>query len=423
VIEPPRAGGRAARCDDRAIVDSVPRPRLAQRLQGLGTSIFVEMTQLAQRTGAINLGQGFPDLDGPVELLELASRALREGPNQYEPARGRPELREAVAAHQSRFYGVELDPDTQVQATVGATEALAAAFLGLCEPGDAVVAFEPYYDCYAACIAMAGGVRRPVTLRAPDFAFDLEQLRAAVSGGAQGDASGGVPGGGAPARLLVLNSPHNPTGKVFTRDELTEIAALCVEHDLIAICDEVYEHQAFDGEHLPLATFPGMAERTITIGSAGKTFAVTGWKVGWASGPAELVDAIAAAKQFLTFSGHGPLQRAVAHGLGYEASFFTDAATALAGKRDRLQDGLRAAGLDVLPSAGTYFVTVDVRSVGEEDGLRFCRELPERCGVVAVPTAGFYDDPSAGRSLVRFAFCKQDAVLDEAAERLASLRG
>ncbi|WP_320673238.1 pyridoxal phosphate-dependent aminotransferase [Patulibacter defluvii] len=378
----------------------------AQRLDGFGTTIFAEMTALAQRTGAINLGQGFPDVDGPPAIVEAAARALRAGPNQYAPARGVPELRRAIADHQRRFHGIELDPDRQVQVTVGATEAIAAAILGLCDPGDAVVTFEPYYDSYAACIAMAGGVRRPVALRPPGFGLDVAALRAAADG----------------ARILLLNSPHNPTGKVFDRGELEQIAAVCREHDLIAICDEVYEHLAFDGEHLPLATLAGMAERTLTISSAGKTFSLTGWKVGWATGPAALVDAVAAAKQFLTFSGHGPLQLAVAEALALPDDYFAGLARELAGKRDRLCAGLAAAGLDVLRPAGTYFATVDVRSVGARDGREFCRQLPEQAGVVGVPTVVFYDDEEVGRPLVRFAFCKRDEVLDEAIERLARWR-
>lgn len=385
---------------------------IARRLEGFGTTVFAEMTALAQRTGAINLGQGFPDVDGPSAIVEVAAAALRAGPNQYTPGRGVPELRRAVVAHQRRFYGIELDPDRQVQITVGATEGVAAALIGLCDPGDVVVTFEPYYDSYAAGIAMAGAHGRVVTLRPPEFGLDVEALRAAVVGG--GDGRGR-------ARILLLNSPHNPTGKVFSPVELEAIAALCREHDLIALCDEVYEHLAFDGEHRPLATFEGMAERTLSVSSAGKTFALTGWKVGWVTGPPALVDAVAAAKQFLTFSGHGPLQLAVAEALALDDGYFRDAREALRGKRDRLCDGLEAAGLEVLRPAGTYFATVDIRSIGEQDGEAFCRALPERAGVVAVPTVAFYDDVEIGRPLVRFAFCKRDEVIDEAAGRLSAL--
>ncbi len=384
----------------------------AARLQGFGTTIFAEMTALAERMGAINLGQGFPDVDGPAEIVEVAARALRDGPNQYAPGPGTPELRRAVAEHQRRFYGIDLDPDRQVQATVGATEGIAAALLGLVEPGDPVVVFEPYYDSYAAGISMAGGERRTVPLRAPDLGLDVDALLRAVRG--DGDAPA--------ARFLLLNSPHNPTGKVFARDELERIAAVCRDHDLIAICDEVYEHLAFDAEHVPLATLDGMAERTLTVSSGGKTFALTGWKVGWATGPEPLVRAVGAAKQYLSFSGHGPLQRGIAHGLGLPYAFFADARDALRAKRDRLCAGLEAAGLEVLRPQGGYFATVDVRSIGEQDGYAFCQALPERAGVVAVPTVVFCDDEAVGRPLVRFAYCKRDDVIDEAASRLAGLR-
>lgn len=404
----------------------------ADRLQSFGTTIFTEMSALARRTGAIDLGQGFPDVDGPAEIVEVAAAALRAGPNQYAPARGTAELRQAVADHQRRFYGIELDPETQVQATVGATEGIAAALLGLGNPGDAVVVFEPYYDCYAAAPALAGLTRRTVSLRPPGFGLDVEALRAAARG-ERGPAVPGEPAPGRPARIgdddarparfLILNSPHNPTGKIFGRAELEQIAAVCREHDLIAICDEVYEHLAFDAEHVPLCTLDGMAERTLTVSSAGKTFALTGWKVGWVTGPAPLVAGVAAAKQYLTFSGHGPLQQGVAHALAMSDGYFEGARDALRGKRDRLCAGLEAAGLDVLRPEGGYFATVDIRSIGEHDGRAFCRDLPERAGVVAVPVVAFYDDEAVGLPLVRFAYCKRDDVIDEAAARLAGLRG
>jgi N-succinyldiaminopimelate aminotransferase len=383
----------------------------AQRLAGFGTTIFAEMTALATRTGAINLGQGFPDVDGPAAVIEAAAEALRAGPNQYTPARGVPALREAIAGHAARWYGIGLDPETQVQVTVGATEGIAASLLGLCEPGDEVIVFEPYYDSYAAGIAMAGGVRRPVALRAPDFALDPEALRAAVRAGR------------GRTRLLLLNSPHNPTGKVFSRDELEEIAAVCREHDLVAICDDVYEHLVFDGAHAPLATLEGMAERTLTVSSAGKTFALTGWKIGWVTGPPALVDAVATAKQFLTFSGHGPLQQAVAGALALPDDHFTGARDALRGKRDRLCAGLEAAGLATFVPAAGYFAVVDVASIGERDGHAFCLALPERAGVVGVPVSVFCDDPALAPTLVRFAFCKRDEVIEAAARGLAGLRG
>jgi N-succinyldiaminopimelate aminotransferase len=375
--------------------------RAASRWQGFGTTIFTEMSALAERTGAINLGQGFPDEDGPAEVLEAAARAIRDGHNQYAPLPGVPALREAIAAHQARFYGIEVDPDTEVQVTFGATEAIAAALLGLCEPGDEVVCLEPYYDSYAAGIAMAGAVRRPVTLRAPDWAIDPDALAAAIT---------------SRARVLLLNSPHNPTGKVLSPAELELIAAACIEHDLIAVTDEVYEHLVYDGEHVPLATLPGMAERTLTISSLGKTFSVTGWKTGWAVGPRVLVAAVRTAKQYLTFAGGTPFQHAGAVALGLGDEVYAALASDLRTKRDHLCAGLEAAGLEVLRPAGTYFANVDCK----RDGTEFCRELVERAGVVAIPTRVFYDDAEAGRSLVRFAFCKRAEVIDEAARRLGA---
>jgi N-succinyldiaminopimelate aminotransferase len=374
------------------------RAALAGRLAGFGTTIFAEMSALAARTGAINLGQGFP----------AAARAMREGRNQYPPGPGIPELRGAIAAHQRRFYGIELDPDGEVLVTTGATEAIAAALLALCEPGDEVVTFEPYYDSYAACIALAGAERRVVTLRPPDYAIDPAALAAAFS---------------PRTRLVLLNSPHNPTGKVFTHAELALVAEHCRERDVLAVTDEVYEHLTFDGrEHVPLSTLPGMASRTLTISSAGKTFSFTGWKIGWATGPRELVSATQTAKQFLTFVSGAPFQPAIAHGLGLPDAYFESFRAGLEAKRDRLCAGLRAAGLEVLEPAGTYFVTADIRSLGEQDGRAFCLSLPERAGVVAVPSVVFYDDEEAGRPLVRFAFCKRDEVIDEAAARLSRLK-
>jgi N-succinyldiaminopimelate aminotransferase len=371
----------------------------ATRLDGFGTTIFTEMSALAERTGAVNLGQGFPDEDGPPELLEAAQAAIRAGHNQYAPLPGVPALRAAVAAHQARFYGLDVDADDGVQITFGATEAIAAALLALIEPGDEVVLIDPAYDSYAACVAFAGGVRRTVTLRPPDWALDGDALRAAI---------------GPRTRVLLLNSPHNPTGKVFTHDELSLIADVCVEHDLIAITDEVYEHLVFDGEHVPLATLDGMAERTVTVSSLGKTFSCTGWKIGWASGPAELVAGVRTAKQFLTFAGGTPFQHAGAVALGLGDEWYRRFAEGMRERRDRLCAGLAAAGLDVIVPAGTYFANVLVPN----DGVEFCRALPERAGVVAIPTSVFYADPDAGRSLVRFTFCKRADVIDEGIRRL-----
>jgi N-succinyldiaminopimelate aminotransferase len=385
---------------------SLRQPLLASRLQGFGTTIFAEMSALAARTGAINLGQGFPDTDGPAEVAEAAVAAIRGGQNQYPPGPGIAELRHAIARHQKRFWGLDVDPDTEVLVTAGATEAIAATLLALCEVGDEVLAFEPTYDSYHAGVSMAGASLRVVTLAPPDYAVDLEALARSVT---------------PRTRLLLVNSPHNPTGKVLDDTELAAIAALCVEHDLIAVTDEVYEHIVFDGVHRPLASLPGMAERTLTVSSAGKTFSFTGWKVGWACGPAPLVNAVRTAKQFLTYVNGAPFQPAVAVGLDLDDAYFAGLRDGLLAQRDLLCAGLEAAGLTVFRPAGTYFVTADIRPLGEDDGLAFCRALPERCGVAAVPNAVFYQDPARGRHLVRFAFCKRPEVLAEAASRLATL--
>ncbi|WP_436523929.1 pyridoxal phosphate-dependent aminotransferase [Actinoplanes sp. HUAS TT8] len=382
---------------------------LVERMRPFGTTIFAEMSALAARTGAVNLGQGFPDTDGPPEMLAAAARALADGANQYPPMPGVPALRHAIADHERRFWGLTRDPDTEVVVTAGATEAIAATILALCEPGDEVVCFEPFYDSYAASITLAGAVRRPVTLRPGAdgrYEFDEAQLRAAF---------------GPRTRLVLLNTPHNPTGKVFTADELALIAELCREHDTYAVTDEVYEHLVFGSVHTPLAGLPGMRERTLRISSAGKTFSCTGWKVGWATGPASLVSAVTRVKQFLTFTNAAPLQPAVAVALSLPDSYFTGFTAGLRANRDRLVAGLTEAGFGVLPPEGTYFVTADIRPLGGTDGVAFCRELPERCGVVAVPTQVFYDDQEAGRHLIRFAFCKRPEVIDQAADRLKAL--
>ncbi|MDX3587514.1 MULTISPECIES: pyridoxal phosphate-dependent aminotransferase [Streptomyces] len=394
-----------------------PRPPLNRRLAEFGTTIFAEMSALALQTGSINLGQGFPDTDGPEEIREAAVRALRDGRgNQYPPGPGVPELRSAIVDHQRRRYGLAFDPDTEVLVTAGATEAIAAALLGLLEPGDEVVALEPYYDSYAACIAMAGGTRVPVTLRPSEgpgggdadrrFRLDLDELRAAVTDR---------------TRLLLINTPHNPTGTVLTREELTAIAELAVERDLLVVTDEVYEHLVFDdAEHIPLATFPGMRERTVTIGSAGKTFSFTGWKVGWVTAAPALVTAVRSAKQYLTYVASGPFQYAVAEALALPDSYFEAFRADMLAKRDLLATGLSDAGFKVFRTAGTYFITTDIRPLGETDGFAFCRALPERAGVVAIPNAVFYDHREAGAPFVRFAFCKRTEVLEEAAKRLKS---
>ena len=391
------------------------RPLLNHRLAAFGTTIFAEMSALAVRTGAINLGQGFPDTDGPEEVREAAVRALRDGRgNQYPPGPGIPELRTAVADHQQRFYGLSYDPDTEVLVTAGATEAIAASLLALLEPGDEVIALEPYYDSYAACIAMAGGTRVPVTLRPHDGAFrlDLDELRAAVTDR---------------TRLILLNTPHNPTGTVLPREQLAAIAELCVERDLLAVTDEVYEHLVFDGGvHVPLATLPGMRERTVSISSAGKTFSVTGWKVGWVCASPELTAAVRAAKQFLTYVSSGPFQYAVAEALHLPAEYFASFTSDLQAKRDLLAAALTDAGFGVMRTQGTYFITADIRPLGltgpeGAGGEAFCRALPHLAGVVAIPSQVFYDHREQGAPYVRFAFCKRPEVLTEAASRLKTL--
>jgi N-succinyldiaminopimelate aminotransferase len=387
------------------------RSPLTSKLEGFGTTIFGEMTALAIATGAINLGQGFPDTDGPAEVLDAAVAAIRNGVNQYPPPLGDPVLRHAVADHQRRFYGLELDPETEVLVTAGATEALAGSLLGMLDAGDEVVVFEPMYDSYQACIALAGARAVPVLLQPGDdgrYHYDPAELRAAVS---------------PRTKLILLNTPHNPTGKVFDAAELAEIAGLAIEHDLIVVSDEVYEHLVFPGaSHVPIATLPGMAERTLTISSGGKTFNTTGWKIGWLCGPPALVTAAKTAKQFLTYVSGAPFQPAIAAGLRLGDGYFAGIATDLAAKRDRLVAGLRAAGFTTFVPEATYFTTVDIRPVQPDgDGMAFCRSLPARCGVVGIPNEVFYARTEHGRHLVRFACCKRFEVLDEAASRLATL--
>ncbi|MFF2849547.1 pyridoxal phosphate-dependent aminotransferase [Streptomyces sp. NPDC058001] len=386
------------------------RPLLNRRLAEFGTTIFAEMSALAVRTGALNLGQGFPDTDGPEAVREAAVRALRDGRgNQYPPGPGVPELRTAISDHQRRFHGLSFDPDTEVLVTAGATEAIAASLLALVEPGDEVIALEPYYDSYAASIAMAGGTRVPVTLRPRDGAFrlDLDELRDAVT---------------PRTRLLLLNTPHNPTGTVLTRAELAEIARLAVERDLLVVTDEVYEHLVYDdAEHIPLVTFPGMRDRTVTISSAGKTFSFTGWKVGWVTAPAPLTAAVRSAKQFLTYVASGPFQYAIAEALALPDSYFAELRSGMEAKRDLLVKGLGDAGFGVYRPSGTYFVTTDIRPLGTDDGFAFCRALPSRAGVVAIPNAVFYDHQGEGAPYVRFAFCKREEVLRDAVTRLGRI--
>jgi N-succinyldiaminopimelate aminotransferase len=379
---------------------------LAARLAHIPPTVFSEMSALAVRTGAINLGQGFPDVDGPASVIEAAAAALEAGANQYAPGIGIPSLRAAIAHHQQRHYGLDVDPDREVVVTTGCTEAVAAALLGLVDAGDEVVVLEPYYDSYVAMLDMCGARRRPVTLRAPDFRPDPDDLRAAVTGR---------------TKLILLNTPHNPTGTVLTREELQLVADLAIEHDVLVVTDEVYEHLVFDGHvHVPIATLPGMWERTLTLSSAGKSYSFTGWKVGWATGPASLVQAVLAAKQWLTFTSGSPLQPAVAHALDHEPDWPTALARDLQVRRDLLCDGLAAAGLEPRVPEGTYFATTDVSHLGWAEGRELCLALPERAGVVAIPAQGFYDDAEAGRQLVRWAFCKQPEVIAEGVRRLGA---
>jgi N-succinyldiaminopimelate aminotransferase len=379
-------------------------------MRGFGTTIFAEMTALAVEHGAVNLGQGFPDTDGPPGMLARAAQALGEGLNQYPPGPGVPALREAVAADRLRRYGHGYDPATEVVVTVGATEAISAAVLALCEAGDEVLGLEPYSDSYAAAIALAAAVRVPVPLRPATpggrFDLDVDALRAAVT---------------PRTKVLLLNSPHNPTGTVLTDAELRAVAEVAVEHDLVVITDEVYEHLVYDGvEHLPLAGYDGMRERTLCISSAGKTFSVTGWKTGWACGPAHLVRALLTVKQFLTFTNNAPAQVAVAYALEHELAWVAELRASLQARRDQLAAGLRDIGLDVSVPQGTYFLQADVRGLGAPDATAFARDLPVSHGVVAIPTAAFTDAGPGGpwSPYLRFAFCKQADVLDEAVRRL-----
>ena len=383
-------------------------PFIKSNLREFGETIFAEMSALAIETGAINLGQGFPDTDGPIEISELAIQAIRNGQNQYPPGLGIPELRKAISAHQKRFYNLDFDFDTEVLVTAGATEGIAASLLALCEPGDEVITFEPYYDSYAASIALSGATRRVVTLRTPNYQFDPEELRNSVN---------------ANTKAILVNSPHNPTGKVFSKEELLLISELCQEHDLIAICDEVYEHLVFEGVHTPLISLPGMRDRTIQISSSGKTFSFTGWKIGWVCAQPALLNTVRTAKQFLTYVNGSPFQPAIASALLLPDDYFRDLLIDMKRKRDCLSSGLENAGFTVFVPAGTYFVTADIRPLGISDGREFCLTLPQTCGVVAVPNVVFYDNKDEGRHLVRFAFCKRLEVLESAVLRLMSLEG
>ncbi|MEP6843256.1 MAG: pyridoxal phosphate-dependent aminotransferase [Pseudolysinimonas sp.] len=374
----------------------------------LRPTIFAEMSALAESTGAINLGQGFPDEDGPEAVRNAAKLAIDSGANQYPPGRGIPELREAIARHQHRFYGLTIDPDREILVTAGATEAIAATLLALLEPGDEVVTLEPFYDSYAAMIALAGATHVTVPLRAPDFRPDLDELRDAVTHR---------------TRIILINSPHNPTGTVLDRSTLELIVELAHQHDALIVTDEVYEHLTFGVEHIPISTLPGARERTITISSAGKTFSLTGWKIGWLIAPASLVDSILAVKQFLTYVNGAPFQPAIALGLSLPDSYFADVAATLTAKRDLLGVGLRRAGFEVSRPSGSYFLIADAAPLGFDDAVEFCRQLPQLAGVVGIPLTAFVrpERHDAYRSLVRFAFCKRTDVLERAAVQLAGV--
>jgi N-succinyldiaminopimelate aminotransferase len=381
------------------------RNQLVPRMVEHSTSIFAEMSNLALQTNSINLGQGFPDTDGPQEMKDTAERCIEEGlGNQYPPPHGLPALRQAIAAHQNRFYGLTIDPVTEVVVTTGASEALQSAIMSL---DDEVIVFEPWFDVYAAAISMARGVRVGVPLVGPDLRPDLDRLADAIT---------------PRTRMILLNSPHNPTGIVFTRAELQAVADLAIKHDLIVLSDEAYEHLWFDAhQHIPISTLPGMFERTVTVGSGGKTFSFTGWKVGWASGPSHLISAVRVVRQHLSYVSGGPFQYAMAEGLALPDQYFTEFRMGMSERRDVLSAGLSELGLRVIPSQGTYFLTTDVTPLGFTDGLDFCRQIPERAHVVAIPHQAFCDDAKIGAPYVRWAFCKQIPVLGEAVNRLRSL--
>ena len=380
----------------------------AGRIGAATTTIFAEMSALAIATQSINLGQGFPDTDGPAFMLEEARAAIASGMNQYPPGRGILPLRQAIAAHSSRTYGLSYDPESEVVITTGATEALAASMLAFVNPGDEVIALEPYFDSYAASIEVAGGQRVGVSLFGPDFRLDHAELAAAFT---------------PKTKALLINSPHNPTGVVLDRADLGAIAELAVQHDVLVICDEVYEHLTFDGaQHIPLATFPGMRERTVRVSSAGKTFWATGWKIGWALATPDLINEITAVKQYLSYSSGAPFQPAIARALDEGDEWVEKARLDLQDRRDQFAEGLRSIGLEPILPRGTYFMTTDVRPLGYDDGMQFCRDLPTRCGVVAIPHQVLYDRVEAGKPYVRWAFCKQERVLDEAIRRLGALR-
>ena len=382
------------------------RPALSSRLAEFGTTIFTEMTRLANERGAINLAQGFPDFDGPEFVKEAAIAAIRAGHGQYARMSGIPEIHRALSEKYRRDWGLEFAPDSEIVVTSGATEAIFAAIQGVCEAGDEVVLFEPYYDSYKASVRMAGAVPRVVTLRAPDWTFDPAELAAAF---------------GERTRAILLNTPHNPTGKVFSRDELEAVARLCIERSVLCVTDEVYEHLVYEGRHVPMASLPGMRERTITISSFGKTFSLTGWKIGWACAVPELAAAVRAAHQFITFATATPLQHGAAAALSAGPEYYDALLRDYRERRDYLAVELSRVGFLVRPAAGTYFLCADFRPFGFDDDRAFARHLVENVGVAAIPPSVFYDNVENGSSYVRFAFCKRMETLERAVARLNSL--
>ncbi len=380
---------------------------LAKRVQGFGTTIFTEMTALAVAHRAVNLGQGFPDFAAPDFVKEAARAAIAAEVNQYAPSYGRPALKQAIAAKMKRHYGLEVDPEHELLVTHGATEALCSAVLGLVDPGDEVIIFEPFYDSYVPNVILAGGTPRFYTLRQPDWSIDRDALAALFS---------------ERTKLIIINTPHNPTGKVYSKAELGMIAELCQEHDVIALTDEVYEHIIFDGRpHHLLAQFPGMAARTLTVSSLGKTFSVTGWKIGWVIAPPELLLAAFRTHQFMTFCGAAPLQEAAATAVAADETYYQELIADYQQKRDFLMQVLNEAGLPTITPAGTYFVMVDISNLGFADDVSFCKHLTTEIGVAAIPPSAFFHNPADGAKLARFAFCKSQPVLEEAARRLQLL--
>ncbi len=381
---------------------------MAQRVSNFGTTIFFEMTDLANRHQAVNLGQGFPNFPGPDFLKQAAIEAIQDDVNQYAPGSGRPRLREAIAHKMARFYGLPVDPDSEVTVTHGATEAIFATILGLVNPGDEVIIFEPYYDSYVPAVQIAGGVPRFYTLRPPNWAIDRKELTALFSD---------------KTKLILINTPHNPTGKVYSEDELSLIADLCQTHNVIAVTDEVYEHIIFDGaKHVCMATLPGMSTRTVTISSAGKTFSMTGWKVGWTIASPELTQALFRVHQFMVYCGAAPLQEGVATALQAPHTYYTDLAAMYESNRDFLANALLKAGLTPIMPKGTYFIMADIGQLGFPDDVTFCRHLTAEVGVAAIPPSAFYHNPADGATLARFAFCKTRETLEEAARRLVKLK-